>query len=1217
MRRLLFVVVLNLAMIFGSVDYSFGANNFSTRIIKPQLECSTKPVAPPKCFPKPKYRPLPKPKPKPSKPCKPVKPINPCKPTKPTKPTKPDCPTKPPVDEPQESSRSINEPSIMWRGLDWSGDVIASLIGDVVGDSNNEVICFTADTFSVINGKTGELITYWDFQSSFPDRKVDINNNEGFREAILLDIDDNGKQEIILQIRYSSGSSLIAFDGSGEIIWVQETGANLAFGMNSFKQSQTNQKVIFTGSELRDALTGALLKSELKSGTITDLNNDQIPEIITADAIYNLNDQLLNARNTEVGTVVNLPIVADLNKDGKPEIILLTTNGLYVFNSDYSLKWYDNNCSFQEPFLYYEMVYKQTAVVADVNQDGQLEIIVRTFNGSYDDYDPAYATTTCYNSIGAKLWSFDSLFEPYNGIANPVLVDVLGDEKPELVLVDGDYIMTVYDPQDGEWLLSKPLFDYYFSAPAVSVGDVDGDQQVELVVSNICVGAVDVPVNIEKVVTPVYSVESNFIELTPPYSLVMPDGVLWAVGNQCLVYYDPGTGLTGKIDVDFEGEKPLLRQESSTEIGLWSETKKLQLGVVNTRTRSYQATKKADSNYRYLNPLQINQNKYYFTMRLDNGDTALYEEDLTTGNVKLLLDTVYIDKILGFIDSNTMLVNLDFGRIATLNLTTLNYTNIINQVACDDAIYLNGKGIILTNRGWIKTTAYDYSNNDLLFSYQNGTFGTILSKNTVQELIRQQTGVLLEISGITICKKDDDHLYLLAKVNYRNEFDPALPLEYNLNPAQHQLPYLMEFEISTRKLTYKGLWLENLKIGSFTFANGNIIYAPAGSLNTVRSYNLTLKNTVEYPVSEALQKQYPNARVVKIIASNNQVYVLLWEYATPGGTLAKNTFNHHLFKLNLANKEWSEVPISGVQGLINGMVVSPQSPDYLYLYTGQKQSETQNISVYELNVVTGYARPVYSYNPKTFIPLNQSLCTDQNNRLYFYVPNDDDDDIIKYYDLNTGEVKPLDLRTGSDGIALLGADQNYLYLSIHLTDEWNRVNTYRYNLTTDHLEPLWSYYDSKQIDPTMMLGMTHFGYLPYDFSEFGFNSENKLLYFTDTQNILSTVLEPQTALSPTQPPTQPPTQEIQPKLKPVLIRVEKIGPRTYRAVFGYVNSTKKPIFVPLGTNNHLNRFYFGVILPISFISGEHKAFSVEFDKSETVSWTLNGITVTASKENAK
>jgi hypothetical protein len=759
----------------------------------------------------------------------------------------------------------------------------------------------------------------------------------------------------------------------------------------------------------------------------------------------------------------------------------------------------------------------EPATIADVNGDNILELVT----GSAVISQQFTTISTRTTDVGTV-----------SGL--PVVADLNGDGAWEIILMCTKGLFVFHSDYTLWWTDYRYEFQppYYYNErtylPSLVIGDVDNDgvREIFTLAFN---GSYDDSIGLLTVTC--YSGLGN---------------QKWSVSR----FFEPYNGVPVPWLADLNGDKT---QELAFVDGKFS-------------LEIYNAANGASPSFRYLNPLQVNGGKYFFLTRNDDGDTSLNEEDLATGQQRVVQDVVYIDKILGFPDDLTMLVSLDYGNLARLDIASRTYTEITSHTTYDDSCWAGNK-MILANRGWTKSTYNGYNDDDALSRYDpaTGQCEPILLDTAIQNLIYQNIGIRFTISGVSMQKKDDDHLYLSARVRYRNEFDPALPFEFNLMPAENQLPYLMEFEISTKTLSYKGIWQEYLKLSSFCYGNGHIYYLPCGRLDVARDYDLTTKTLTEYPVPAVLRNQYPDSGVVQVTtAGDHKLYVLIWQYDMAGGRLDNDSYNHHLFCLDMNTGQWWEVYLSGVYGLVCG-ITAGSDPNTIYLYSGPKKGYTSNISIYGLNPATGAVRELYSVFPHTFITANQPICSDGGNRIYFYLPKSLEVQALNYYDLNTGGVSALNLKTDCDAVTLLGAKDNHLYLAIQLMNEWNRFNIYDYQVDTKTLTLISSIYQPENLDPLMLLGATHFGYSTLNFSETGFDPATQTVYLTDTQNIFGALLTPPVTPTPTTPPTT--TSGV---VRPVLEFVYRNGDGKYTAVFGYKNESNQPVAIKIGPNNKFN-----------------------------------------------
>ncbi len=120
----------------------------------------------------------------------------------------------------------------------------------------------------------------------------------------------------------------------------------------------------------------------------------------------------------------------------------------------------------------------QTApTIVDVNNDGQLDIVVATWCLSKEDTNKVYAFD---GKTLEKLWEFAVKDVIYHGTA---VADLDEDGKIELLIGDYSGEMYVLNGHDGSLKWSHQFGEYYAVSGPVSISDLDGDGKLEIVVS--------------------------------------------------------------------------------------------------------------------------------------------------------------------------------------------------------------------------------------------------------------------------------------------------------------------------------------------------------------------------------------------------------------------------------------------------------------------------------------------------------------------------------------------------------------------------------------------------------------------------------------------------------------------------------------------------------------------------------------------------------------
>jgi outer membrane protein assembly factor BamB len=117
-----------------------------------------------------------------------------------------------------------------------------------------------------------------------------------------------------------------------------------------------------------------------------------------------------------IAIVTSCPVLADINDDGRDEIIIGSTNGkIYCLTGDGAKLW-----EFKA-----DGPVHSTAVVADIDGDGKLEVLI----GS-DDH-----MVYCLDRNGTRIWSFECALEVQSGIAAE---DIDNDGQKEVIFGSND-----------------------------------------------------------------------------------------------------------------------------------------------------------------------------------------------------------------------------------------------------------------------------------------------------------------------------------------------------------------------------------------------------------------------------------------------------------------------------------------------------------------------------------------------------------------------------------------------------------------------------------------------------------------------------------------------------------------------------------------------------------------------------------------------------------
>jgi uncharacterized repeat protein (TIGR01451 family) len=191
---------------------------------------------------------------------------------------------------------------------------------------------------------------------------------------------------------------------------------------------------------------------------------------------------------------VNAPIIADLEGDGRPEIIVaghvkgpggpddvVLNSGLLVLEPDGRRRPGWESAALGNGVLAQEDLPWQAPAVADLNRDGQLEIVVATHDG----------WIRAHKADKTLLWAFNYTQGATLFAGDPVIGDIDGNGTQEIVFAT--YVPLLKDSdRDGPvglWALEAdgtvvPGFPLPVSTPGVraapTLADLDGDGKLEI-----------------------------------------------------------------------------------------------------------------------------------------------------------------------------------------------------------------------------------------------------------------------------------------------------------------------------------------------------------------------------------------------------------------------------------------------------------------------------------------------------------------------------------------------------------------------------------------------------------------------------------------------------------------------------------------------------------------------------------------------------------------
>jgi len=362
--------------------------------------------------------------------------------------------------------------TIMWK-FKVNGTLLSvySSVADINNDGIPEVIIFSGyDAIYIINGENGSLLLKYDLHvlPRYP-AIADINNDE-----IL---------EIIIGYKYggSSGGILVLLSNLN-VLW--EFKGDEWFHIPAVADVNKDGSLdIIIGSEnyvyVFNSNGEMIWRFPLESFIVScpvlgNFDSDDFLEIVVCTRngyVYLLDDDGKKLWEFKTGGIwLSSPAVGDIDEDGRLEIVIGSLdNYLYVINDDGTLLWkFCTNGDTRNPIL------------GDVDNDEELEIIVGTMNFTYTNL---YVLN---GKDGTLLWNFTTGGSiPFS----PLLADMNDDGFLDVIVysMGGGGIKSfnrlhdeilVLDGRNGSVLLNIS-FEDVVSTPVLA--DLDGDKKLEMV----------------------------------------------------------------------------------------------------------------------------------------------------------------------------------------------------------------------------------------------------------------------------------------------------------------------------------------------------------------------------------------------------------------------------------------------------------------------------------------------------------------------------------------------------------------------------------------------------------------------------------------------------------------------------------------------------------------------------------------------------------------
>lgn len=313
-------------------------------------------------------------------------------------------------------------------------------------------------------------------------------NSAVFGSAASADLDKDGKPEIVFAAYNNDGRVHCLNAEDGSVKWTYNIGGCGDVALNIYDLDGDDTLDVFVNGSCNpsafciNGLTGALTWSVPSGGgdsppTIADIDNDGKPEIVFGN--FSGQIRILNGENGSLNkniqvtnsTIQTDPVLVDVNNDGNLDIIVanhFNNTGYYTYCYDYltsTTHWINYHQDTVSTYYAYH-----GGALADIDKDGKKEYVIGANNG---------LVRALNVEDGSVLWSIPN---PSSSVMGAIsIADVNNDDTLDVIYHRGNAnnSIVVANGLTGQVKWSYPVMAGAFRGSAVT--DLNGNGKLDLV----------------------------------------------------------------------------------------------------------------------------------------------------------------------------------------------------------------------------------------------------------------------------------------------------------------------------------------------------------------------------------------------------------------------------------------------------------------------------------------------------------------------------------------------------------------------------------------------------------------------------------------------------------------------------------------------------------------------------------------------------------------